>query len=169
MDPVALELLERYPLPTGTGTANNFRRVATEAVDQNQLDLRVDHRFASANDQVFARLSHFNERFVPVTPLPDGSGVTSGTLGPQRTKAWSFASSYQRTFSGSLLNELRVGDTRRSVTRDAAQLPEDLPRTSACRVFPLPPCSRTRCPPFRSPGISSLVRRPTPRRTSARA
>ena len=36
---------------------------------------------------------------MPVTPLPDGSGVTTGTLGPQDTTSWSFASSYQRTFS----------------------------------------------------------------------
>ena len=57
-----------------------------------------------------------------MTPLPDGSGVTSGTLGPQRTVAWAFASSYQHTFSNNLLNELRIGDTRRAVHRTAAQL-----------------------------------------------
>ena len=28
-----------------------------------------------------------------MTPLPDGSGVTSGTLGPQDTTSWAFASS----------------------------------------------------------------------------
>ena len=57
-----------------------------------------------------------------MTPLPDGSGVTTGTLGPQDTTSWSFASSYQRTFSSTLLNELRIGDTRRTVGRTAAQL-----------------------------------------------
>jgi hypothetical protein len=123
IDPVARALLARYPLPTSAGTASNFRRVADEAVDQNQFDLRLDHRFASARDQVFGRISRFTERFGPVAPLPDGSGTTSGTLGPQRTNAWSVASSYQRTFSGSLLNELRIGDTRRGVTRRAVQLP----------------------------------------------
>ena len=73
-------------------------------------------------DQVFGRLTHFHEAFVPVTPLPDGSGVTSGTLGPQDTTSWAFASSYQRTFSAASLNELRFGDTRRTVARTAAQL-----------------------------------------------
>ena len=29
-----------------------------------------------------ARLTRFRETFIPVTPLPDGSGVTTGTLGP---------------------------------------------------------------------------------------
>jgi outer membrane receptor protein involved in Fe transport len=47
---------------------------------------------------------------------------TTGTLGPQHTTAWSFASNHQHTFASSLLNEVRVGDTRRSVGRTAAQL-----------------------------------------------
>ena len=71
---------------------------------------------------MFGRLSYFRDGFVPVTPLPDGSGVTSGTLGPQDTTAWAFASNYQHTFSANLLNEVRIGDTRRTVGRTAAQL-----------------------------------------------
>jgi hypothetical protein len=71
---------------------------------------------------MFGRLSYFRDGFVPITPLPDGSGVTSGTLGPQDTTAWSFASNYQHTFTASVLNELRIGDTRRTVGRSAAQL-----------------------------------------------
>ena len=71
---------------------------------------------------MFGRLTRFQEAFIPVTPLPEGSGVTTGTLGPQDTTSSSFASSYQRTFSNNVLNELRVGDTRRTVGRLAAQL-----------------------------------------------
>jgi Carboxypeptidase regulatory-like domain len=123
IDSVARTLLERYPLPTSSGTANNYRRVTDEAVDQNQFSVRIDHRFPSGRDQVFGRLTRFGEDFSPVTPLPEGSGVTTGTLGPQKTTSWSFASSYQRTVSSSILNELRIGDTRRTVDRAAAQLP----------------------------------------------
>ncbi len=122
VDPVARTLLERYPLPTSAGTANNFRRVGNEEVDQDQFSLRLDHRFASDRDHVFGRLTRFDESFTPVTPLPEGSGVTTGTLGPQNTTSWSLASSYQRTFSSSVFNELRIGDTRRTVGRLAAQL-----------------------------------------------
>jgi len=57
-----------------------------------------------------------------VAPLPEGSGVTTGTLGPQDTTSWAFASNYQRTFSSNIVNEVRVGDTRRSVDRQAADL-----------------------------------------------
>jgi hypothetical protein len=126
MDPVALALLQRYPQPTSPGTANNYRRVDEESVDQDQFDVRVDHRFAGDRDQVFARVTRVREAFTPVTPLPDGSGVTTGTLGPQDTTAWAVASSYQHAFSANLLHELRIGDTRRSVGRTATRLDEGL-------------------------------------------
>jgi carboxypeptidase family protein len=122
IDSVARTLLERYPLPTSPGTANNYRRLENESVDHNQFSARVDHRFPAGRDQVFARLTRFKEEFLPVTPLPDGSGATTGTLGPQDTGSWSFASSYQRTLSSDLLNELRIGETSRRVSRAAAQL-----------------------------------------------
>ncbi len=126
-DTVARTLLARYPLPTSAGTANNFRRLADEEVDQDQFSVRLDHRIGAA-DHVFGRVTRFGESFVPVTPLPDGSGTAAGTLGPQETRAWSVASRYQRIFSNRLVNELRVGDTRRSVHRTAASaggLPAD--------------------------------------------
>src|SRR5688572_3242315 len=122
IDPVALALIDRFPLPTSPGTANNYRRTAPEVNDQNQWSVRIDQRVRNNQDSVFGRLTNFRDRFLPVTPLPDGSGVTAGTLGPQRTVSWAFASNYQRTFSSILLNELRAGDTRRHVTRDAARL-----------------------------------------------
>jgi hypothetical protein len=122
MDPVAVSLLQRYPLPTASGVANNFSRTADEVDNQDQWDIRIDHKFSTNRDQLFGRLSYFRDGFLPVTPLLDGSGVTTGTLGPQDTTAWSFASNYQHSFSSNLLNEARVGDTRRAVGRTAAQL-----------------------------------------------
>ncbi len=120
-DPVARALLDRYPLPTSGGTANNYRRIADEAVDQDQVSLRLDHRLGDGH-QAFARLTRLRESFLPVTPLPDGSGVTSGTLGPQDTTSWSFASAHQKAFTATIFNELRAGDTRRGVERAAAEL-----------------------------------------------
>ena len=122
MDPIARSLLLRFPEPTSAGTANNYRRTASEIDDQNQWDLRLDHLFASNSDRAYARLSNFRGTFVPVTPLPEGSGTTTGTLGPQDTVSWALATNYQHTFASNLLNELRVGDTRRTVHRTAAQL-----------------------------------------------
>ena len=47
IDSVARTLLDRYPLPTSAGTANNYRRLANETVDQDQFSMRLDHRFPS--------------------------------------------------------------------------------------------------------------------------
>jgi hypothetical protein len=44
IDALARTLLDRYPLPTSAGTANNFQRVGDEDVDQNQFSARIDHR-----------------------------------------------------------------------------------------------------------------------------
>ena len=126
MDSVALSLLERYPTPTAAGTANNYSRTANEINDQDQGTVRLDHLIAPGRDQVFGRLAHFVDTAVPVTPFPDGSGAIpagSVAIGPQETSTWSFASNYQHTFSGNLLNEFRIGDTRRAVDRVATQLP----------------------------------------------
>jgi Carboxypeptidase regulatory-like domain len=122
IDDVARTLLDRYPLPTSAGTANNYRRVGNETVDQDQFNVRLDQQFAGNHDRLFGRLTRFREEFIPVSPLPEGSGLATGTLGPQNTTAWSFASGYQRTTSDRVVNELRVGDTRRTVARSAAEL-----------------------------------------------
>jgi hypothetical protein len=120
-DPIADSLTSRYPLPTSPGTANNYRRTADETTNQNQFDVRLDQRLGARGDYAFARMSSFRDRVIPVTPLPDGSGAVSGTPGPQTTRAYALATSYNAVLSATLINELRFGDTRRSVDRRAAR------------------------------------------------
>ncbi len=155
IDQVARALLQRYPLPTSAGTANNFRRVGDEAVDHDQFSVRLDQRVA-AGGHLFGRLTHFQEDFIPVTPLPDGSGATTGTLGPQKSRAWSFASGYQRSFSDHLLNELRIGDTRRAVGRTAAQLNTTAPTAPNIPGLPVPPRFANTLPTFLIGGYQQL-------------
>ena len=171
IDPVAGELLSHYPLPTSAGTANNYRRLDNETVDQDQFNVRVDHHFPGNRDQVFGRLTRFQENFIPVTPLPDGSGVvTVGALGPQKTTAWAFASSYQRTISNRLFNELRIGDTSRAGRPAARPISTARLRpASACQAFRRTLSSQTHCRQFSSGATSSSDRRRTRRATSARA
>src|SRR6185369_5105781 len=93
IDPVALALLERYPLPTSAGTANNYSRTANEIDDQEQGDVRLDHKFGSGRDQAFGRLTYFQDRALPVTAFPDGGGaIPAGSIaiGPQETRSWAF-------------------------------------------------------------------------------
>ena len=68
-DPIAAELLKRYPNPTSSGAANNFTRIGTEDTDQDQFDVRLDHRF-SAKDQIYGRFSFAKDITAPVTPFP---------------------------------------------------------------------------------------------------
>jgi len=118
IDPVAAALLNRYPLANVPGTANNYRRVGNETDDQDQFDVRMDHR-ASNSDQLFARFSYFRDLTDPVTPLPDGSGnLTSGAIGRTDARAQAAVLSYVHSFgSRPMVNDLRLGYTRRSVAR----------------------------------------------------
>jgi hypothetical protein len=122
IDPVALTLLKRYPLPTSSGTANNYRLVGNEAFQQDQFDIRLDHR-VSPHDQLFGRYSYARDVTDPVAPLPDGSGnITTGAIGLTRNLGQSLSSSYIHTFNADLVNESRFGYTRRSVGRLALLL-----------------------------------------------
>jgi hypothetical protein len=122
IDPVALTLLDRYPLPTSSGTANNFTRVGNEPDNQDQFDVRLDHHFSSRNF-FFGRYSYAKDNVTPVAFLPDGSGALTTTnstaLGPQDTLGQSFASGYVHVFNPALTNEVRFGYTRRSISRAA--------------------------------------------------
>jgi hypothetical protein len=136
-DPVAATLLNLYPQPTSGGLANNFRRTGNEPDNQDQFDVRLDHRF-SIRDQIFGRYSFAKDFTEPVTPLPDGSGaVTSGAaLGPQVTLAQAIATSYIHVFSPTLMNEVRGGYTRRHVQRTDLLLSS--PASSAIGVPGIP-------------------------------
>lgn len=130
MDSLALSLLNRYPMPTSSGTANNYRRVATEPNDQEQFDIRLDHSF-SARDLLYGRYSFALDDIRPVTPLPDGSGnLTSGVTGPTRTRAQSVIANHTHIFGPQTLNEIRFGYTRRAVNRIATPLDRVAPGTA---------------------------------------
>jgi hypothetical protein len=122
LDPVALALVERFPLPNLPGAANNYRRVGNESQNQGQFDVRVDHRFGERG-QAFVRYSQLGDVTDPVAPLPDGSGsLTTGATGLTRTGGQSLASSYTRTIHARLANEVRFGYSRRTVDRRALTL-----------------------------------------------
>src|SRR5262249_1314923 len=86
-DPVAVTLLNRYPLPPSAGAANNFTRVGNEPDTQDQFDVRIDHKLSERN-QIYGRYSWFRDVTDPVTPLAEGSGnITAGAIGLTNTKA----------------------------------------------------------------------------------
>jgi hypothetical protein len=127
-DSAAAALLARFPLPTNTATANNYSRTANDADHQNQLDFRVDGAFGQ-HDRAFARYSYFSEVEQPITFLPDGSGTSVGSVlgtgnvaGLTNVLGQQVVLNETHTFTSNLLNDARLGYTRRGNSQVGAQL-----------------------------------------------
>jgi hypothetical protein len=136
MDPVALQILNRFPFPTANGTANNYTRSGNEPDNLDQFDVRIDQTFSS-RDHLFGRYSYSIDKSSPATPLPEGSGnLTSGFIGKNSTLGQSFASGYMHSFSQRTANEFRAGYTRRAITQVGTQL--DSPPSQALSLPGIP-------------------------------
>jgi hypothetical protein len=128
MDPAALSLLTRFPTPTSSAAANNYTRTANDIDHQSQFDVRIDGAYRS-RDRSFGRYSYYNEVKQPVTPLPDGSGAitgavigTGGVAGLSNVLGQQAVFNETHTFSPRILNEFRLGYTRRGNTISGATL-----------------------------------------------
>jgi hypothetical protein len=121
-DPAAAALLARFPTPIPGLVANNYTRTANDADHQNQFDARVDGAIG-IHDRSFGRYSYFSDVEQPIAALPDGSGPTvAGIIGSGNVAGLSHVLGQQavfnetHTFTPSLLNDFRLGYTRRGNT-----------------------------------------------------
>jgi hypothetical protein len=120
-DPAAKALLARFPIPTNlNAAANNYSRTANDADHQNQFDVRIDGAYGT-RDRAFGRYSYYNEVEQPVTPLPDGGGLISGSaigtgavLGLSNVRGQQAVANETHVFSARLVNNATGGYTRRS-------------------------------------------------------
>jgi len=119
-DTVAKNLINLFPTPSNLSSANNYTRVGEDQDHQNQFDTRVDMS-QGHKDTAFSRYSYFHEVENPATPFANGSGAISGTiLGTNNVTGLSHITGQQlvlnetHTFTPLLLNDLRLGYTRRS-------------------------------------------------------
>ena len=109
LDPAAVALLGRIPLPNLPGTANNLRAVAGQSVDTDQVNARVDYRF-SDRDMAWARGSAFYASEFD----PFGSSVLNEALLPGfgrnlSTHSGNAAAGETHVFSPAAVNEFRFG------------------------------------------------------------
>jgi hypothetical protein len=129
LDPAAVALLAHFPTPTNTAAANNYSRTANDIDHQNQFDFRVDAAFGP-HDRGFARYTYYSEVEQPVTPLPDGSGAITGSVigtgnvaGLTSILGQQIVINETHTFSPTVLNDFRIGYTRRGNSQLGAILP----------------------------------------------
>ena len=172
-DPAADALLARFPTPTNlTAAANNYTRTANDADHQSPVRRARRRRLLRSSDRAFGRYTYYNEVEQPVTPLPDGSGLISGSvLGTGGVAGLSNVLGQQavfnetHTFSAHLLNDFRLGYTRRGKHhRRHRRSATPHRRRSAFPASPptRPSTMRCRCSPL--PDSSSWAPRPAPSR-----
>jgi hypothetical protein len=162
VDSAALGLLARYPLPNNSAASNNYVRVGNDIDHQNQFDVRVDAQL-STNDHAFARYTYFHDVEEPVTPLPDGSGVITGTIlstgnviGLQRTLGQQYVGNETHSFNARTVNEARFGYTRRALNRTGAQLPGTASEALGVPGIPTNAAFNNALPVFSIAGITQL-------------
>jgi hypothetical protein len=114
LDPVAVGMLERLPLPTSPASVQNLTSIEEHIKDLDQVSLRLDQRVA-AGDQLFARFSTFDADEIQ----PFGTSALQETLLPGfgrslGTRTRNLGGSYTHVFSSSLVHETRFGWMRTS-------------------------------------------------------
>jgi hypothetical protein len=114
MDPVALNVLNYFPLPNQpgnpvTGTQNYFSAGSAE-LDVNNFDVRVDHQF-SDTQKIFGRYSYRTTNSAPAVLFPSDIAIAEGRVNEQNL-AHNFVTDYNRTISNSTVFSARLGFAR---------------------------------------------------------
>jgi hypothetical protein len=109
LDPVAVALLPKIPLPNLPGLAQNLLSTGDESIDQNHYSARIDHQISDSNT-AYLRASIFDAREFD----PFGSGVLQETLLPGfgrnlSTHTVNGVAGWSHIFNPSVVNEFRLG------------------------------------------------------------
>lgn len=114
LNPVALALLAKVPLPNQPGISRNLISTAVERTNTDQFSLRLDGQL-TAKDSLFWRLSTFNaDAFQPFGTSKLNESLLPGFGRQLTTKATNIAFSHTHFFTQDFLNEFRFGYLRAS-------------------------------------------------------
>lgn len=112
LNPVALALLARLPLPNQPGISRNLISTAVESTDTDQFSLRLDGQL-TPKDTLFWRISTFDaDAFQPFGTSKLNESLLPGFGRGLTTKANNIAFSHTHFFNTDLLNEFRFGYLR---------------------------------------------------------
>ncbi len=114
MDPVALQVLNYFPLPNQPGNAvtgaQNYFATGTAELNVDNVDGRVDHQI-SDNQKFFARYSYRKTFSAPASFFPEDIAIAEGRVNEQN-RAHNFVGDYNRTISNSTVLSARMGFAR---------------------------------------------------------
>lgn len=122
LSPVALNILQLYPLPQRSGIVNNLDSVASSRDDDKQISFRADHNF-SQNYRIFGRYSRlWNDHYEPNY----WNSVSSPAGFNQFIKSHTLVLDQIWTLRPTLLFNFRYGFARQRNFRDPYSLGTDL-------------------------------------------
>ncbi|HEV2494680.1 MAG TPA: TonB-dependent receptor [Terriglobia bacterium] len=116
LDPNALKLLGLFPAANGSSLFGNYTVSPVLREKRDAFDTRLDFN-KSEKDQIFGRFSYVNDpQFIPgpFTGIADGGAFQQGDQGAISIQG---ALSWTHTFSGSTINEARLGENRIRTSR----------------------------------------------------
>ena len=114
INPIALKVLQLYPLPNTTGTGlggltRNYQREETRTVDRDNYDAKINWNRTTAN-QIWGKFSYMN---ATVDDLTNYLGPPTDATGDGGfTKVWSFTAGQTWTFSPTLVMDMTFGFAR---------------------------------------------------------
>ena len=113
----ARNFVNAFPLPTESGTGENYRVNRVVKPVQDSYDVRIDHRVFSGNN-IFGRFSNLTQERVVSNFFPLGSSPTGNDL-PAGPSAGSILGNSRagivgdtQTFGSNIVNDFRFGYTR---------------------------------------------------------
>jgi hypothetical protein len=120
-DPIAVKMINAYPLPTSGAITNNYSSSALQTNKYDQGDARIDEQ-VTAKDSIFGRYSIQNTLNIapstyPATTIP---GIATPVrlsdeasfAGTSTTPTQHFTAGYTRIMTPNLVNDFRVGFNR---------------------------------------------------------
>ncbi len=128
-DPAAKRLIDLYPTPNQNLAdripGNNFINVTTGAQDNDQFDVRIDHRLTD-KDMLFGSLSWSNENKTNTQPFPGALDGTDFGGREEMNLGRNAMLSYTRVWTPTFLTETRLAFSRLVTERVQANSDQDL-------------------------------------------
>jgi len=127
IDPAALELINRMPLPTEAGFVNNFVANGVAEFNRTNIDSKINYN-ASNNLSLFGRYSISPTNIIepPLLGEAGGDAINGGQLGqaPGRVQVIGVGGTY--TFSPTLILDANIGYTRQRLGAEAFDINENV-------------------------------------------